>query len=117
MNGYRCSRCGTLRRAREVVVGEGHQGIACREHPEAPVVAWDAAHEAALYDVDRYVSQGGALEDIDAFASDFHGERNYSHGQYLVALTLWRRWGGIPERRLPERTDEQKARELAALFG
>ena len=120
MNGFRCSSCGTLRRAFEVVIGEGHQGIACREHPDAPVVAWDRVHEWALV----YVSDHAPVLEADgesllewAESYDLDEWPGVPRNVMAVVAVLFGRWGRHPERWLPERTDEQMARELHALYG
>ncbi len=113
---YRCSECGSPKRYREdFVAGEGPRVLVCERHPEADILTWDVPHEAALLTIHREVAVAGrSLDDVRAEIALITDRRK---APLVTALVLYERWGGMPERMLPEQTDEQKRAGLTALYG
>lgn len=96
---YRCSECGEARYP-VVFRGDREPSVpACPEHPGAEVLAWTRSLQSLLYMFDQRVAAG---EGIGALRAEVE-EHAAARPDGVVALVLFERWGGLPERRLPAR--------------
>ncbi len=92
---YRCSECG--RGSMDVVLrdGVGPVALACREHPEAPMLAWNSASQAAglwLHRVGEEMAREALDDEVDPSR----------RALLVVALQIMEPWGyQLPEWRLP----------------
>lgn len=97
---YRCSECGE---ARYPVVFRGDRepsGPACPEHPAAEVLAWTRSLQSLAYLFAQRLAAGERMEALRAEVEEHAAARPDA----AVALVLFERWGGLPERRLPARS-------------
>lgn len=107
---YRCSECGEARYP-VVFRGDREPSVpACPEHPGAEVLAWTRSLQTLAYLFAQRVADGEGMDEIRAEVAVAGPGRPDA----AVALVLFERWGGLPERRLPARPG---AATPAGLFG
>lgn len=107
---YRCSECGAARYP-IVFRGDREPGVpACPSHPGAEVLAWTRSLQTLVYLFAQRVADG---EDMEALRAEV-AEAAPGRADAAVALVLFERWGGLPERRLPARSG---AATPAGLYG
>lgn len=96
---YRCSECGEARYP-VVFRGDREPSVpACPEHPAAEVLAWTRSLQSLAYLFAQRLAAGERMEALRAEVEEHAAARPDA----AVALVLFERWGGLPERRLPAR--------------
>lgn len=107
---HRCSECGRPRHMMQFRGDRGRSVLACPEHPGAEVLDWTRSLQSLVVMFAQRVADGEGMDEIRAEVA----EAGPGRPDAAVALVLFERWGGLPERRLPE---PSRAVTPAGLFG